>query len=309
MHSRSHVRAFTLVELLVVIAIIGILIAMLLPAVQAAREAARRMSCSNNMKQFGLGVHNYISSNDGMLPYGGARRDQMGLFTYLLPYMEYGALFDEANLDCYTMDDVETSPTYNNVRYEEVSIYICPSYTGPHVHENKSNLFNGAVLTYQGVAGTLRDGEKSTASSTSSGNIPLNGVFRWLEQVSVHEITDGTSNTLMFGEFVHRDWTPEAAFSDYPGCVRAWSLGVVFRYNYYSPGSYAYKAVQHPINLRCDRDRDTVRFHHLPFGSAHPGGAQFTLADGSVTFLPDETDLDVLKSMSTVNGEEVFERP
>ena len=309
MKTKSRVQAFTLVELLVVIAIIGILIAMLLPAVQAAREAARKMSCSNNLKQFGLGVHNYISSHDGLLPHGGARPDRMGLFTYLLPYIELGALFDMANLDAKVLDDNPSSATYNNVRYEEIAVYICPSYAGPQVIENKNNYFNGAILTYQGVAGALRPGEPYTISSIDSGNLPQNGVFRWLEQVSINDITDGTSNTLMFGEFVHRDWTPTEQYADYPGNVRAWSLGVTFAYNYNRPGSYAYQAVENPINRRCDRNADNIGFHHLPFGSAHPGGAQFTLADGSVTFLSEEVELEILKSMASINGGEVFERP
>ena len=309
MKTKSRVQAFTLVELLVVIAIIGILIAMLLPAVQAAREAARKMSCSNNLKQLGLGIHNYISAHDGQLPYGGARPDRMGLFTYMLLYIEHEALYNAANLDAKVLDDNPSSATYNNVRYEEVPVYTCPSYAGPHVIENSSNIFNGAMLTYQGIAGTLREGEPVDASSASSGDLPRNGVFRWTGQVSINEITDGTSNTLLFGEFIHRDWTPTEEFADYPGCVRAWSLGTIFSLNYNRPGSYAYKAVENTINKRCDRIADGIGFHHLPFGSDHPGGAQFTLADGSVIFLSDEVELEILKSMASINGGEVFERP
>ena len=114
--SRTRHHGFTLVELLVVIAIIGILIAMLLPAVQAAREAARRMQCSNNLKQMGLGMHNYASANKDFFPTGNTGemyRWKPGLFSLLLPYIEHQALYDSLDMTGWndTINDEENKYT------------------------------------------------------------------------------------------------------------------------------------------------------------------------------------------------------
>lgn len=290
-------KAFTLVELLVVIAIIGILIAMLLPAVQAAREAARRMSCSNNLKQMGVAIHNYASTYSDRLPYGNVANGRHALFTTLLPYLELNGVYEGCQTDGLAFDDP--------MRYEVVAAYICPTYAGASVFlagtsPNNNELQEAALTTYQGVGGTLRSGVDVVVSE-GSGNMSLNGIFRWHRQVSLGDVTDGTSNTLMIGEFVHRDWDPIAEFTVYPGCVRGWILGDFSD----AIATYTFKVIQHPINLKCARNSTDKKFNHLPMGSEHPGGAQFTLADGSVRFINEDAELEVVQNMATVSGGEV----
>ena len=127
-------RGFTLVELLVVIAIIGILVALLLPAVQAAREAARRTKCVNNLKQMGLAIHNYISAHRGEFPpgcpvspnYPPSPRLQ-GLFSYILPFLEEKGIYDQLRLK----NDVQSDLWNRMHRFTEISTYVCPSYPYP----------------------------------------------------------------------------------------------------------------------------------------------------------------------------------
>ena len=295
-------KGFTLVELLVVIAIIGILIAMLLPAVQAAREAARRMSCSNKLKQLGVAIHNYASTNSDKLPYGNVYSGRHALFTYLLPYLEMQDVFDAAFVPI-------AASHYSSMRYEVIPAYICPSYAGPSVFEKGTSPINNylqeaALTTYQAVGGTLQSPTTPEVVKSGEGNMPKNGAFRWQEQVSLSDITDGTSNSLMMGEFVHRDWDSTAEFEAYPGCVRGWVLGD----KYTVMATYVFKVIEHPINKKCSRYTNNIKFNHLPMGSEHPGGAQFVLADGSVQFLSEEMELEVLQSMATVNGGEIFEK-
>src|SRR5215212_2443289 len=137
-HSYSRARGFTLVELLVVIAIIGVLVALLLPAVQAAREAARRMSCTNNMKQIALGVHNYISSNDSLPPgaFWGRRSDgtlnsnnDWGPLARLLGYMDQQPLYNAANFSlCMMNDNGSLVGVYGNstVVCLRMATFLCP---------------------------------------------------------------------------------------------------------------------------------------------------------------------------------------
>ena len=145
--SRRPLRGFTLVELLVVIAIIGILIALLLPAVQAAREAARRAQCSNNLKQMGLAIHNFMGEHDQHLPVGVRAPNRVGLFTFMLPYMEEQALYDTIDLAKEPWDAVN-----RNAYYTVVNVYICPSYRGPGFYPGTdSSYMTGAMTTYQGI--------------------------------------------------------------------------------------------------------------------------------------------------------------
>ena len=299
---------FTLVELLVVIAIIGILIALLLPAVQAAREAARRMQCANNMKQIALASHTYASASGDAFPIGCINRTRSSdgsstgypmhsLFVTLLPYMEMQSVYERTSVGKPVMWD-----TYKDC--EElcndlvVTAYVCPSYAGPSyvpANSTKNSLQWGPITTYQGVAG--HDYDAQNLSSSNCGPLPDNGCFKFDEPVKVRDVTDGTSNTLFFGEFVQRDVDENAEFGPYPGNVRSW----IRAFQRSSNCSYNFKVVHYPINLMCNRMTDGIPFNYLPFGSEHPGGATFAMADGSTQFIVETLDLDTYYALATAN--------
>jgi len=287
--SRRSYRGFTLVELLVVIAIIGILIALLLPAVQAAREAARRVQCANNLKQMGLAVHNHMDEHNQALPVGIRGPNRHGMFTYMLPYMEY--------LPVYERIDLEASPSSSPELYTPIPEFLCPTYGGPTLIEGSSvDYFNGALITYQGVGGVLRD--NAEVETSVYGDLPTNGAFCWKKKRRIDDIRDGTSNTLIIGEFVQSDKT--GAYAGYPGNVRAW----IRSNNGDGKGSYAFKVVEYPINSELDRTADGIPFNHLQMGSEHPNGANFLAGDGSVHFITETIELEVYRSLCTIDGEE-----
>ena len=184
--------AFTLVELLVVIAIIGILIALLLPAVQAAREAARRMQCSNNLKQLGLALHNYHDSAK-FLPSTWVKmkdKDCFSAFIVLLPYMEQTSFFDEIlNIGC--------DPWYffqHPTLYNPLSAFACPSdgtsgSVGPNAPRTNYSL-------------SLGDAVLQMAHPTFPDNVSNRGLFRPGEWKKFGSVPDGLSNTIAFGEHV-----------------------------------------------------------------------------------------------------------
>jgi prepilin-type N-terminal cleavage/methylation domain-containing protein len=308
---------FTLVELLVVIAIIGVLVALLLPAVQAAREAARRAQCSNNLKQMGLGVQNYMSANKDRLPlgYGGDPKPEFGvnfnkrhLFTSILPYMEQQAIYSQIQFK-YT--DAYADPAKNVV----VNSFICPDWMDPVLAAGTNGYDVGAIVTYNGVSGATVNGLDPVADYVSSvfGPIPKNGAFT-VERVPTpaapggefrgrvrkgSEITDGQSNTLMIGEFVHRDMQPctPAGCDQPPGNVRPWYLGG------YQDGAYSFKTVELTPNVQINRSN--IVFNHLPFGSFHPGVTQFAYVDGSVHLIADGIELLPYYYLATADGGDV----
>ena len=284
-------HGFTLVELLVVIAIIGILIALLLPAVQAARESARRSQCTNHLKQLGLALHNYAGTHAEYLPPGSPASLRHGLFTAMLPFLEKTAVHEQIDLEGNTHID----PARNTIIPE----YSCASFPGPVVMSdtNLASYQLGAMTHYQAVGGALRSDDVEITPSIY-GDLPGNGAFGYEMFRRLAQISDGTSNTLAIGEFVHRD-TLNGAFVEPPGNVRPWILGCNS-----GSGSYAFKVIEHPPNIRLDRVADGIPFNHLPMGSFHPGGAQFVMVDGSVHFIADGIDFDTYQSLATCNGNE-----
>ncbi|MDY0170335.1 MAG: DUF1559 domain-containing protein [Thermoguttaceae bacterium] len=301
--ARRCPAGFTLVELLVVIAIIGILIALLLPAVQSAREAARRMQCSNNLKQLALALHNYASAQREHFPIASVGPQRHGLFTALLPYVEQKAIYDDLDLASTTRNTFQEPQ-----RYTSVPCYVCPSWPHEVVFRNMANSYqNGAITTYQGTGGAYPT--VAPFFTASHGNIPKNGVFGWGVSRRMGDIRDGLSNTLALAEFVQIDLLPGSgtnSFSNPPGNVRAWVMGAVDGTSY---ASYTLKVAVHPLNSRFDRVADGVSFNHLPFGSYHPGGGHFAAADGSVHFLSDSISFDLYRQLMTVDGGESVSIP
>ena len=289
--------AFTLVELLVVIAIIGILIGMLLPAVQQVREAARRIECANKIRQTSLAALNFESANM-TLPLGAPAAPGNGVFFILLPFIEQNNIFQSRN------------PVFNEwedpIRFEVIDSYICPSYpfetvvpmADPSDKKGVITGAGGALLTYQGVAGTIIAGQPTL--NRAGGRIPDNGIFTSGDARSIAEINDGTSNTLMFGEFVHIDKSTDGTNqADAPGDVRPWIFGETgFQF------AYTFKVSEHAPNAIVSKSDDSIDYNHLPMGSFHPGLTNFGLGDGSVHTVSDEVSIDVYRALSTRNGRE-----
>jgi prepilin-type N-terminal cleavage/methylation domain-containing protein/prepilin-type processing-associated H-X9-DG protein len=198
--SRGQRRGFTLIELLVVIAIIGVLIALLLPAVQAAREAARRAQCVNNLKQIGIALHNYETAT-GSFPLG-AMRAQQNLGSYasypwsihsqLLPYLEQKPLYDAINFSWCPCSSGTASPINSTARFTKVKGFLCPSDgMAGSTGVNYSNSYYGSIGTSMTYGGT-----KTTGVFAAWDNYPTTSI----QHYTLATITDGTSNTIAFGE-------------------------------------------------------------------------------------------------------------
>lgn len=288
-------RAFTLVELLVVIAIIGVLVALLLPAVQAAREAARRSTCTNKLRQQSLAVQNYASAKDDELPPGSLGQGKHGVFTYMLPYIEQQQVFGQI--------DLKSSPDSSPMRTTVIDTYLCPNYNESPQYQDSAR--NGAITTYQAVGGAFRTdiprARQERLTSPGFGDLPLNGAFVWGSNPrKFKDFTDGTSNSLAFGEFVHTDRMP-GLYHELPGNIRTWIGGAPTVSGADERPTYAMKVAEYAPNTPIDRAADVVPYNHLPFGSFHPGGVNFGLADASVRFIIDDVDVDAYKAACTIN--------
>ncbi len=295
----SRQYGFTLVELLVVIAIIGILVALLLPAVQAAREAARRSECGNNLKQIGLALHNHHDTYK-VLPPGGSGPStnaatgptapftgNIGWLVYILPFMEQSSLYDKFNFAA----NFDASPNSALVP-TLVSGYQCPS--GVVVDATlgaagKTNHYYGNM----GPRGTnpTTSVAYSTVGSASHGVISRHGVLGPNTKVRFADVTDGTSNTLVVGEISRKD----------ANCYRAWTRG----WDGSAMGSA--KNVVNPINATPYNGSNN--FNDVSFMSHHPGGVMFGRVDGSVTFVAQTVAMNVYLSFASRDGGESFAAP
>lgn len=291
--------AFTLVELLVVIAIIGILVGLLLPAVQAAREAARRMQCSNNMKQLGLAMHNY---HDVYLkfPPGGLEVSGylIGWPGRIFDFIEEGNRIDAMNgltpnaLVKMTPYRFGTSPHYGDdpIFVDPIPAFACPSSP----LGEQATVYGGRVngtLHYRANAGSVNYDMVNVA--TSSRDYSTSGAIYPNSKTKFAHITDGTSSTLLVGECSDRQGWTDSMLNSWGG-IQAWTWG----YYYYGSGAgylqLDNKNLQYPINFSGISTTNAT-----PYRSAHPGGAQFSLCDGSVRFLTETMDFNVLDAMAT----------
>jgi prepilin-type N-terminal cleavage/methylation domain-containing protein len=301
LHPARRRAAFTLIELLVVVAIIAVLIALLLPAVQQAREAARRSQCKNNLKQIGLAAHNYHDTfrvfPSGMLnwntPPGQQNPPQfraVSLFAQMLSQIDQGALAGQ-----WDSNDPRNNVTSGRTAVV-LPVLICPSDNlSPAVGVVTPN-FNPAgdryALTSYGGCGGVQSYHPNRAS--------MDGVFFRNSAVRIADVIDGLSTTLLFGERHHRDeqydlnagtftkmsgWGFWAPTSGAPG-VGDITLGALVPINYRHPAGQA-------VTATFEDRRITA------FGSAHVGGAQFALADGSVRFIGENVSLVTLQQLST----------
>ncbi|MHC2068098.1 DUF1559 domain-containing protein [Bremerella sp. T1] len=312
MSTRSSRNAFTLVELLVVIAIIGILIALLLPAVQQAREAARRMSCSNQLKQVGLAMHNFHDTF-GEFPFAMRDREEgSSVATYdtgwiqILPFLEQDAVasrWDPEERRNSTVDTDGDGWTNALLQQEIIPSYLCPTMTMPTGpvggSENRApssyqfctfsdiDLQYGYAYRASGVPEPACDGAIILTKTFTDSDNPAGPNHR--DATKFRDMTDGTSNTFMVGE---TDFTPRG--------VPSTEYGAIWSYGYF----YGWGSSYHPFNKH---DHTTTTYGG--FRSQHPGGAHFGLVDGSVRFVAETLNEDIYHAMFTRSGSEVAQLP
>ncbi len=311
MSVRYRYRGFTLIELLVVIAIIGVLVGLLLPAVQQAREAARRMTCVNNLKQTGLAMHGYYDSNrqlpSGYISPGTSAADPSASETVkgyawgfvLLPYMEQSSLFDSID---QTGEAVGTS---NEAKAAEANLggYRCPTDTAPVSFSvnNGSGTVDLPTSNYVAVLGW-----NNVTTEAGQGN----GVFFRNSDIQFRDIRDGLSTTICVGERKHIhdffDQGPYAANSTWyaavPGVLRDAGMTMMPMMKE-GPGSLVLGHVGQSGMMSGKTPNHTNHIVH--FSSSHFGGIAFLLCDGSTHIIRDNIDYQLFKAIGTRAGGEV----
>jgi prepilin-type N-terminal cleavage/methylation domain-containing protein len=272
--SKCNLRAFTLVELLVVIAIIGVLVALLLPAVQAAREAARRSTCANNMKQIGLAIAQYQlaktvyppSNTDDVFGFGANPSERNHSWaSVIMPYVEQSALKDEINFTISSMDPVN-HPAAGTI----VPIYRCPSYTGPSMTEDVHYAAGKyAIGNYVSIGA-------SDVDHVYAVSMKPEGVIFPVSEIKPKEVTDGLSKTMFIAE--SREEKLRVWIDGRTGAFTAVPYDVNNFYSSHQRASLNYTPYYN--------DGTDVKCAYGP-SSMHPGGAHHLYGDGSVHFLLD----------------------
>ncbi len=324
-------RGFTLIELLVVIAIIAVLIALLLPAVQAAREAARRSQCVNNLKQFGLAIHNYISSND-CIPPGGDNNtawNNESMKCRLLPFMELTAAYNALNFNFGVYNDNGNGLIYNaTVIGMQVNTFVCPSDTNPGNLNNIAivNTPNG-VTNYATNNGTNRN---YTNAYTNGATWYLGGNGNVGIKLTLASVTDGTSNTAMMSEYVkgtagqnklglNITWTATLSnngtaanpnLADAQACQASTTTNWDYKGEYWtcqdSGRGGTYSHVCTPNTKSCGTPGNAWEVGPAP-SSWHSGGVNMLFLDGSVKFIKNSIQYTTWTAIGTVGGNEVID--
>jgi prepilin-type N-terminal cleavage/methylation domain-containing protein len=298
---RRGLKAFTLVELLVVIAIIGVLVSLLLPAVQAAREASRRMNCQNNLKQFGIALMNYHDTYQRMPPAfwkytstagGTFGSPGWGWGALILPRLEQKALFDTLGIETPTL--LDGSAATKIPAQTPLKVFRCPSDTGPKLNANR---FDYATSNYVCIFGALYD-QANIGAATVAGSVPGagTGMFSVNSCIRLAEVTDGTSNTATIAEMCYGpNGIPDATTGGkhvYNGAVWA---GVPYEPNS-TTGSNG-SNVSNMLSLCGFAAGSNVKFRKPNTGSSsnaissvHPNGSQYSICDGSVKWLNSNAD-------------------
>jgi len=318
---RPHRGAFTLIELLVVIAIIAILIGLLLPAVQKVREAASRMKCQNNLKQLGLAMHNYHDANGkfprNYLKVGTNAWEALSANYFLLPYVEQTALYQQGQSNL-----TNWSWMYNTLMNTDLSVFKCPSAPAGSRRGTNPNGWDGPGSNYGWSTG-------SSVETVWAGN-RFNGLMAYEVDRKMADVTDGLSNTLMASEIlsgsgasgtsgkypydvfyagngvftsvVNKDWPTQAELDTIGNAAKSSSTGLRSNngtlWGWYAAGQSTLTTAA-PPNWKwptaggdcCPGGAHDWGYGIFPPRSAHTGGVNALLGDGSVRFIRDSVDL------------------
>jgi prepilin-type N-terminal cleavage/methylation domain-containing protein/prepilin-type processing-associated H-X9-DG protein len=323
-------RAFTLIELLVVIAIIGILISLLLPAVQMAREAGRRMQCTNNLKQIGLAIHNYQSAI-GRFPPGRLRMEVDGqgrcfsAYAHLLPYLEAQTLYNLIDFKANPEDAKNAAALHQTIPY-----FLCPT-DGDQKLQGESAVHNYPLST----------GNTYPLSLRNPGGVPVTGVFYENSDTTFKHIKDGTSHTVCISETVKSEGGPDTwdggptngfvltagndnasngpELTDYAGQCHSPGLRLQqtrgSRWLYGAPGHSMYNHIRAPNDPDVDcrgglphSIRNAAAWDRLSLNvaarSRHPGGVNALFCDGHVQFAANGVQLAVWQALGSRDGGE-----
>ena len=330
-HRPSTRNGFTLIELLVVIAIIAILVALLLPAVQQAREAARRSSCKNNLKQIGLALHNYHDTYSAFPPGNVIRSHHSTAWVHLLPQLEMGNVYDQLDFDpniAFWFGHPNAGVNRPALNGTKVPAYSCPSSPLPDMKSqgcgsctgySSTQLFAGTYILIRGA-----NDHPSTDNNASRGPVSQGGIFWHNSDAKMRDITDGTSNTMVVGEqsdyvfsgggSTRQDVRPQGSSGFWMGSNS--DTNDVSGNDSYSPGSSNPSNHHRCFNLTTIHDQVPIGYRgwltptgsgtpgtrredcNTPLVSAHKGGVQALLADGSVRFLSDNINMQTARNLA-----------
>ena len=317
-------RGFTLIELLVVIAIIAILIALLLPAVQQAREAARRSQCKNNLKQIGLALHNYHDVY-GMFPMGSSRQRGWGVSWYvgILPFQEAGNLFKRFTFQGTSPGWTHQTVNRNIVRNLTIPWMLCPSSPLPETAD-AGNAPGTTMPHYVGISGAT-DGNGHVAQrqwrccnccggGSANGLISGDGMLVQNSAKRFRDCTDGSSNTIIVSESADFAKQGQTNRRVDPGKPHGWLMGT-------SHGSQIEgrrsSRVERPFNLTTLRYPPNFRTYgapgvwenhgsNNPLLSAHTGGVHALLTDGHVVFISENINMLILRRLCSRDDGQVI---
>jgi len=297
-HSKQR-SAFTLVELLVVIAIIGVLVALLLPAVQAAREAARRGSCQNQLKQIGLALQNYHDTHltfpTGHVMAPNCSTQRISWAGLILPQIEEENLYEQ-----YDLNSNWWAPGNQGVRDVEVAAFVCPSdITVPIFNSTHNFGFRGNYAANVGVGTYQRNQCSSPAAQTG---LTVKGPFVMNSKTRFRDITDGTSTTVAVAEIrrVAADDSRGALFADAGSNLYAHD----FTPNTLS-ADITERCVSQPEKGMACTSNGAGGPHRMSAKSLHPGGAQVVFFDGSTHFVSETIAIGTWRALGSMSGGEV----
>jgi prepilin-type N-terminal cleavage/methylation domain-containing protein/prepilin-type processing-associated H-X9-DG protein len=313
--SSRRCGAFTLVELLVVIAIIGVLVALLLPAVQAAREAARRSSCTNNLKQITLALQNYVDTHkvlppgrlgcdcntsvaDGCGTRPASTRPGTSGFGLLLPQLELTTLYDaigwqkgavSPTTGCGGTEDTAGWKTaaVAQAMLNRPKVFVCPSDNSEKLDAGKIFATGSYAFMHGSVGPSL-----GTSQAMKHNN---NGSFMYLRCIRLAEVTDGLSNTMFVGETIEAHTTQSS---------NRWLIG--------SRHTDSLRSAENPLNTKPGTGIVLDAYGYKvngAFASRHPTGAMFGFGDGHVQFLNDNISLPIYRALATRGGDETVSLP